>query len=150
MAKEIQAPRALKGVGPFVAATVLSDVGDFSRFAHPRQLVAYFGLALGEHSSGGTVTHRGIKRPEARLHGRCYVKPPRELSHYTQGRTVDERKALPTSFTRNRLGRPGYASRRPEANRTREPTPRLSRPLQLRGRCSASSGPSYQRVPLER
>jgi transposase len=57
---------------------VLAEVGDFSRFAHPRQLVAYFGLALGEHSSGGTVRPRGITkaRPAVRLHGRCYVKQP--------------------------------------------------------------------------
>ncbi|WP_244547168.1 transposase [Bradyrhizobium sp. Gha] len=49
----MQALQALKGVGPIVAATILAEVGDFSRFAHPRQLVAYFGLATGEHSSGG-------------------------------------------------------------------------------------------------
>lgn len=54
--------QALKGVGPVVAATVLAEVGDFSRFAHPRQLVAYFGLAPGEHSSGGTVRPRGITK----------------------------------------------------------------------------------------
>jgi hypothetical protein len=52
----------LKGVGPVVAATILAEVGDFSRFAHPRQLVAYFGLAPGEHSSGGTVRPRGITK----------------------------------------------------------------------------------------
>lgn len=58
----MQALQALKGVGPIVAATVLAEVGDFSRFAHPRQLVAYFGLAPGEHSSGGTVRPRGITK----------------------------------------------------------------------------------------
>ncbi|WP_353704215.1 transposase [Bradyrhizobium sp. INPA03-11B] len=42
-----------------VTATVLAEVGDFCRFAHPRQLVACFGLASGEHSSGGTVRLRG-------------------------------------------------------------------------------------------
>jgi transposase len=56
--KQMQALQALKGVGPIVAATVLAEVGDFSRFAHPRQLVAYFGLAPGEHSSGGRVRPR--------------------------------------------------------------------------------------------
>ena len=61
-AKQMQALQALKGVGPIVAATVLAEVGDFSRFAHPRQLVAYFGLAPGEHSSGGTVRPRGITK----------------------------------------------------------------------------------------
>lgn len=54
--------QALKGVGPTVAATIVAEVGDFSRFSHPRQLVAYFGLAPGEHSSGGTVRSRGITK----------------------------------------------------------------------------------------
>ena len=60
--KQMQAMQALKGVGPIVAATVIAEVGDFSRFAHPRQLVAYFGLAPGEHSSGSTVRPRGITK----------------------------------------------------------------------------------------
>jgi len=59
---QMQALQALKGVGPTVAATVIAEVGDFARFAHPRQLVAYFGLAPGEHSSGGTVRPRGITK----------------------------------------------------------------------------------------
>jgi transposase len=54
--------QALRGVGPTVAATIIAEVGDFSRFPHPRQLVAYFGLAPGEHSSGRTVRPRGITK----------------------------------------------------------------------------------------
>ena len=58
----MDALQALKGVGPVVAATILAEVGDFARFSHPRQLVAYFGLAPGEHSSGATVRPRGITK----------------------------------------------------------------------------------------
>ena len=58
----LTALQALKGVGPVVAATIIAEVGDFTRFAHPRQLVAYFGLAPGEHSSGSTVRPRGITK----------------------------------------------------------------------------------------
>ena len=61
-AEQMQALQALKGVGPVVAATIIAEVGDLSRLAHPRQLVAYFGLAPGEHSSGGTVRPRGITK----------------------------------------------------------------------------------------
>lgn len=61
-AAQMQALQALKGVGPVVAATILAEVGDFPRFAHPRQLVAYFGLAPGEHGSGGSVRPRGITK----------------------------------------------------------------------------------------
>jgi transposase len=61
-AKLSAALQALRGIGPVVAATLVAEVGDFTRFAHPRQLVAYFGLAPGEHSSGGTVRPRGITK----------------------------------------------------------------------------------------
>lgn len=66
-ANQMQALQALKGAGPIVAATIIAEVGDFSRFAHPRQLVAYFGLAPGEHSSGGTVRSRGITKAGSSL-----------------------------------------------------------------------------------
>lgn len=58
----VKALQALKGVGPTIAAAIVAEVGDFSRFHHPRQLVAYFGLAPGEHSSGGTIRRRGITK----------------------------------------------------------------------------------------
>jgi transposase len=61
-AQLVTALQALKGVGPVVAATIVAEAGDFKRFKHPRQLVAYFGLAPGEHSSGGTIRPRGITK----------------------------------------------------------------------------------------
>jgi transposase len=61
-AQLMTALQALKGVGPVVPATIIAEVGDFARFAHPRQLVAYFGLAPGEHCSGSTVRPRGITK----------------------------------------------------------------------------------------
>lgn len=61
-AEQMLALQALKGVGPVVAATILSEVGDFTRFVHPRQLVSYFGLAPGEHSSGSSIRPRGITK----------------------------------------------------------------------------------------
>lgn len=45
-----------------VAATILAEVGEFPRFSHPRELAAYFGLAPGEHSSGGTIRPRGTTK----------------------------------------------------------------------------------------
>jgi transposase len=61
--------QALKGIGSVVAATIIAEVGDFARFAHPRQLVAYFGLAPGEHSGSSAVRPRGTPRPRARSRG---------------------------------------------------------------------------------
>ena len=49
-AKQMQPLEALMRVGP-VVVTIIAEVEDFSRFAHPRQLVACLGLAAGKHSS---------------------------------------------------------------------------------------------------
>ena len=40
------------------ASVLVAELGDMSRFMHPRQLMAYCGLVPHEHSSGGRQ-HRG-------------------------------------------------------------------------------------------
>ena len=52
----------MRGVGQIVAVTVAAEVGDFSRFANPRQLMAYLGLVPSERSSGSTVRRGGITK----------------------------------------------------------------------------------------
>lgn len=54
----VEALQALRGVAPLVAATTIAEIGDLSRFANPRRLMAYLGLVPSEDSSGET-THRG-------------------------------------------------------------------------------------------
>lgn len=54
--------QALKGVALIVAVTIVSEVGDFTRFSNPRQLMAYLGLIPGEHSSGGKTRSTGITK----------------------------------------------------------------------------------------
>jgi transposase len=49
----------LPGVGFVVAMTVLSAIGDISRFESAKQLVGYAGLGAGVHDSG--KTHKGKK-----------------------------------------------------------------------------------------
>src|ERR1700722_13640270 len=56
MAPVVTALQAMRGVALIVAVTVVAEVGDFSRFEKPRQLMAYLGLVPSEHSSGATVT----------------------------------------------------------------------------------------------
>jgi transposase len=41
-------------MAPVVAATLVAELGDITRFANRRQLMAYLGLVPSEHSSGGT------------------------------------------------------------------------------------------------
>jgi hypothetical protein len=60
----VQALQGLRGVGLVIAATIVAEVGDFNRFASPRQLMAYLGLVPGERSSGrkirpGAITKAG-------------------------------------------------------------------------------------------
>lgn len=45
--------QALRGVAKTTAVTVVAEVGRFSRFEHPRQLMGYSGAVPSEHSSGG-------------------------------------------------------------------------------------------------
>lgn len=54
--------QALRGVGLNVAATVVAELGDLTRFASPKQLMAYIGMTPGEYSSGATVRPRGITK----------------------------------------------------------------------------------------
>ncbi len=44
------------------AVVLVAEVGDFTRFANPRQLMAYFGLIPGERSSGETIRRGGITK----------------------------------------------------------------------------------------
>jgi transposase len=62
MAPVVEAIQAMRGVGLIVAVTVVAEVGDFSRFANPRQLMAYLGLVPSEHSSGTSIRRGGITK----------------------------------------------------------------------------------------
>lgn len=54
--------QALKGVALIVAVTVIAELGDFSRFSNPKQIMAYLGLIPGEHSSGNKIRSTGITK----------------------------------------------------------------------------------------
>jgi len=49
----VDALQALRGVSLITAATMIAEMGDLRRFAHPRQLMAAIGLVPSEYSSGG-------------------------------------------------------------------------------------------------
>lgn len=49
----VKAIQALRGVRLLVAAGVVSELGDLTRFDQPRKLMSYVGLTPSEHSSGG-------------------------------------------------------------------------------------------------
>ncbi|MCH7229225.1 transposase, partial [Haloferula sp. A504] len=41
---------------------VVSEIGDFVRFTHPRQLMSYLGLTPGEYTTGGKQKQTGITK----------------------------------------------------------------------------------------
>ena len=49
---------SFRGVGHHTALGLLAEIGDFRRFAHPRELMSYLGLTPSEYSSGDQQ-HRG-------------------------------------------------------------------------------------------
>ena len=58
----VRALQALRGMALVAAATVIAELGDITRFANPRQLMAYLGLVPSEHSSGATRRQGGITK----------------------------------------------------------------------------------------
>jgi transposase len=58
----VEALQALRGIALTHAVVLVSEVGDFTRFANPRQLMAYFGMVPGERSTGRTVRRGGITK----------------------------------------------------------------------------------------
>ena len=52
---------ALRGVAQLTAATIVSEIGSFSRF-EPGTLMGYSGLVASEHSSGSRLKRRGITK----------------------------------------------------------------------------------------
>jgi transposase len=58
----VKAIQAMHGVRLLVAVGVIAELGDLSRFDHPRKLMSYLGLVPYEHSSGGKRRQGGITR----------------------------------------------------------------------------------------
>ena len=58
----VDALQAMRGIPLINAVVLVTEVGDFTRFPNPRQLMAYFGLVPGERSSGETIRRSGITK----------------------------------------------------------------------------------------
>lgn len=58
----VHALQAMRGIALINAVVLVAEVGGFTRFSSPRQLMAYFGLVPGEQSSGETVWRGGITK----------------------------------------------------------------------------------------
>ena len=62
LAPVVAALQTMRGMALVNAATLVAELGDLSRFANPRQLMAYLGLVPSEHSSGASVKRGGLTK----------------------------------------------------------------------------------------
>ena len=58
----VKAIQAMRGVRLLVATGVIAELGDLTRFDHPRKLMSYLGLVPSEHSTGGKRRLGGLTK----------------------------------------------------------------------------------------
>jgi transposase len=81
------------GVGPIVAATVIGDVAEISRFSSKDRFAAYNGTAPIEASSGNNKVHRLSRRGNRRMNHAIHMAAVTQISHRgTVGRAYYDRK----------------------------------------------------------
>jgi transposase len=62
LAPVVAALQAMRGIALVNAASLVAELGDLTRFANPRQLMAYLGLVPSEHSSGASIKRGGLTK----------------------------------------------------------------------------------------
>jgi transposase len=83
----------LFGVGPVIAATVIGEVRDVSRFAGRDQFAAYNGTAPIEVSSGGRKVHRLSRRGNRRLNHAIHMAAVTQVRQpHSEGRAYYDKK----------------------------------------------------------
>jgi transposase len=81
------------GVGPIIAATVIGDVADVSRFPAADKFAAYNGTAPIEVSSGSRKIYRLSMRGNRRLNHVIHMAAVTQIAHkHSQGHTYYQRK----------------------------------------------------------
>jgi transposase len=120
MAPIVEAFQAMRGVAFVAAVTVVAEVGDFTRFDNPRQLMAYLGLTPSEHSSGTAIRHGGVTKAGNALARRSRLDRSRRAADSTARYLLSfilvsrlqcfQSLRTPFSFAPSRL--PGFAGDR--------------------------------------
>jgi transposase len=81
------------GVGPVIAATVIGEVGDISRFASRDRFAAYNGTAPIEVSSGKRTVHRLSRRGNRRLNHAAHMAAVTQVRYpHSEGRAYYDKK----------------------------------------------------------
>jgi transposase len=82
----------LHGVGPVVAARVLADVGDVTRFADRNRFASWTGTAPLDASSGEQNRHRLSRAGNRRMNHMIHIAAISQIRLDTEGRTYYRRK----------------------------------------------------------
>jgi transposase len=96
----VEAFQALRGVQFTVAVTMVAELGDLTRFDHPRQLMKFLGLIPSEYSSGerrqqGSITKAGNTHARrALVEGAWAYRYPAKVSRHLQLRLEQQPKAI--------------------------------------------------------
>jgi Transposase IS116/IS110/IS902 family len=69
----------MRGMALVNEATLIAELGDLSRFANPRQFMAYFGLVPCEHSSGASLRRGGITKAGNNAYLACPSDRPNHI-----------------------------------------------------------------------
>jgi transposase len=92
------------GIGPVVAATVIGDVRDVSRFAGRDRFAAYNGTAPIEVSSGNRVIHRLSRRGNRRLNHAIHMTAITQIRYkHSEGRAYYDKKIAEGKTSREAL-----------------------------------------------
>lgn len=93
----IDALQALRGVARVSAATIVTEVGDLTRFSTPRQLMAYAGVVASEDSSGTRIRRGAITKTGNAHLRRVIIEAAWAYRHRpTVGPTLRKRQATVT------------------------------------------------------
>lgn len=95
-----QALSCFKGIDTLSAMTLITEIGDIKRFAHPKRLVSYSGMDIIEYSSGGKERRFGITKMGNRKIRTTLVEACQTI---TRGTTVgkilrNRRKGIPAEL----------------------------------------------------
>ena len=96
----VRALLALRGFALLHAATLIAELGDFNRFAHPAQLMNYLGLVPSENSTGDQRCQGGLTKTGNAIARRALVeaawqyRSPARLSPHLKKRQAGLPKAV--------------------------------------------------------
>ena len=89
----VKALTCYKGIKHLFALTMITEIGDVKRFAHPRQLVSWIGMDIREYASGGKSNRFGITRQGNRYLRTAFVEANQRGYRSTRlGRDIKARR----------------------------------------------------------